>query len=83
MEDFTKIQVSAKTYWGFNIEIPNNKLYLMTNNEIVEQIKKEMISFFKKHNLEELKEGVNNLNLHIHGPISFGDIIYVCDHGDH
>jgi molecular chaperone GrpE (heat shock protein) len=52
----------------------------MTNNEIVEQIKKEMISFFKKHNLEELKEGVNNLNLHIHGPISFGDIIYVCDH---
>jgi hypothetical protein len=80
MEDSTKIQVSAKTYWGFNIEIPNNKLYLMTNNEIVEQIKKEMISFFKKHNLEELKEGVNNLNLHIHGPISFGDIIYVCDH---
>jgi hypothetical protein len=81
MEDSTKIQVSAKTYWGFNIQIPNNKLYLMTNNEIVQQIKKEMISFFKKHNLEELKEGVNNLNLHIHDPISFGDTIYVCDHG--
>jgi len=82
MEDSTKIQVSAKTYWGFNIEIPNNKLYLMTNIEIVEEIKKKMITFFKNHNLEELKEGVNNLNLHIHGPISLGQTIYVCDHGE-
>jgi hypothetical protein len=82
MEDSTKIQVSAKTYWGFNIEIPNNKLYLMSNIEIVEEIKKKMITFFKNHNLEELKEGVNNLNLHIHEPISLGQTIYVCDHGE-
>ena len=82
MGDYTKIQVSAKTYWGFNIEIPNNKLALMTDIDIVEEIKKKMIAFFKKHNLEELKEGVNNLNLHIHDQISAGQTIYVCDHSD-
>jgi len=80
MEDYTKIQVSAKTYWGFSIYIPNKKLSLMNENEIVEEIKNKMITFFKNHNLEELKEGVNNLNLHIHEPISFGQTIYVCDH---
>jgi len=83
MEDCTKIQISAKTYWGFNIKIPNNKLSLMTDIDIVEEIKKEMITFFKNNNLEELKEGVNNLNLHIHDQISTGSTIYVCDHGDH
>jgi hypothetical protein len=82
MEDSTKIQVSAKTYWGFNIEIPNNKLVLMTEFDIIEEIKKKMITFFKNHNLEELKEGVNNLNLHIHGQILTGTTIYVCDHED-
>lgn len=82
MEDSTKIQVSAKTYWGFNIEIPNNKLSLMNEIDIVEEIKKKMITFFKKHNLEELKEGINNLNLHIHEPICLGQTIYVCDHGE-
>ena len=81
MGDYTKIQISAKTYWGFNIKIPNNKLALMTDNDIVEEIKKEMIAFFKIHNLEELKEGINNLNLHIHDQILTGSTIYVCDHG--
>jgi len=80
MDDYTKIQVSAKIYWGFNIEIPNNKLSLMSENDIVQEIKLAMITFFKKHNLEELKEGVSNLNLHIHDTFSSGRTIYVCDH---
>ena len=82
MENYTKVQVSAKTYWGFNIEIPNNRLVEMLENDIVEEIKNKMIAFFKKYNLEELKEGVSKLNLHIHDPIDIGKTIYVCDHDD-
>jgi len=79
--NFTKVQISAKIYWGFNIEIPNNRILLMSNEEIVEEIKNCMLSFFKIYNLEELREGVKNLSLHIHDrPQSIGDIIYVCDH---
>jgi hypothetical protein len=81
MEEYTIVQVSAKIYWGFNIKISNNKLPLMSEIEIVEEIKDSMRKFFKKYNLEELKEGVNELNLHIHVPIVLGKTIYVCDHG--
>jgi len=77
---YTKIQVSANIYWGFNIEIPNNKLELMSETDIVEEIKNRMRAFFKKHNLEELREGISKLNLHIHDPIEIGRTIYVCDH---
>ena len=82
MEEYTIVQVSAKIYWGFNIKISNNKLILMSETDIVEEIKESMRRFFKKYNLEELKEGVNELNLHIHGPFDIGKTIYVCDHGN-
>ena len=79
--NFTKVQISAKIYWGFNIEIQNNRIVLMSNEEIVDEIKNFMLSFFKIYNLEELRDGVKNLSLHIHDrPQSIGDTIYVCDH---
>ena len=53
----------------------------MSNEEIVDEIKNFMLSFFKIYNLEELRDGVKNLSLHIHDrPQSIGDTIYVCDH---
>jgi len=80
MIEYTKIQISAKLYWGFNIEIPNNRLITMTKNEIVDEIKSFMKTFFELYNLEELKNGIDLLNLHIHDDIIIGQTIYVCDH---
>ena len=53
----------------------------MSEIDIVEEIKDSMRKFFKKYNLEELKEGINELNLHIHDQVVLGKTIYVCDHG--
>ena len=78
--DFTKVQISAKIYWGFNIKISNNKIIIMSEQEIIEEIKNSMKIFFKIHGLEELKQGIEKLNLHIHDRPALGQIIYVCDH---
>jgi hypothetical protein len=81
MNNYTKIQISAKIYWGFNIEILNEKLNIMDDKDIVNEIKSIMKTFFLLHGMEELKEGVDKLNLHIHDrPTSLGQTIYVCDH---
>jgi hypothetical protein len=80
MIEYTKIQISAKLYWGFNIEIPNNRLITMTKDEIVDEIKSFMKTFFELYNLEELKNGIDLLNLHIHDDIIIGQTIYVCEH---
>ena len=81
MSNYTKIQISAKTYWGFNIEILNNTLNTMSDQDIVNEIKSSMKTFFLFYGMEELKEGVDKLNLHIHNrPTSLGETIYVCDH---
>ena len=63
------------------LTMQNNRIVLMSNEEIVDEIKNFMLSFFKIYNLEELRDGVKNLSLHIHDrPQSIGDTIYVCDH---
>jgi len=80
MEKYTKIQISAKTYWGFSIDIPDRRLVGMNETDIVEEIKSFMKIFFSIHNLEDLKEGIANLNLHIHQDIVPGKTIYVCSH---
>jgi hypothetical protein len=79
-DNHTKVQISAPTYWGFNIDFPNNKIIRMSEKDIIEEMKVFMKTFFKIHNLEELKQGVDNLNLHIHGKITIGETIYLCDH---
>jgi hypothetical protein len=79
-DNYTKVQISAPTYWGFNIDFPNNKIITMSEKDIIEETKVLMKKFFKIHNLEELKEGVDKLNLHIHQTIIIGETIYLCDH---
>jgi len=78
MEKYTKIQISAKTYWGFSIDIPDRRLINMNETEIIEEIKSLMKIFFSLYNLQDLKEGVDFLNLHIHQDIVPGRTIYVC-----
>ena len=52
----------------------------MSEKDIIEEMKVFMKTFFKIHNLEELKEGVDKLNLHIHQKITIGETIYLCNH---
>jgi hypothetical protein len=81
MNNYTKIQISAKIYWGFNIEILNDKVNIMSDKDIINEIKSIMKTFFLLYGMEELKEGVDKLNLHIHDrPTLLGQTIYVCDH---
>ena len=47
----------------------------MSETDIIEEMKVFMKTFFKIHNLEELKQGVDNLNLHIDGKITIGETI--------
>lgn len=53
----------------------------MTSDEIIKEIKIYMKNFFETHNLYILKQGVDNLKLHIHEDISNDkNIIYLCNH---
>jgi hypothetical protein len=76
----TILQISAKIYWGFKIEV--TKKFIVSNNidDIILHMKTQMKKFFKLHNLVELLEGVDNLNLHIHNYDVEDPIIYLCDH---
>ena len=78
--NYTTVQISAKIYWGFNIEIPNFKIVTMSDKDIIDEIENFMKTFFKIHGLDELTEGIDKLNLHIHDRPPLGQTIYVCDH---
>ena len=80
MDNYTKVQISAKIYWGFNIEIPNVRIVTMSDKDIIDEIETFMKTFFNIYNLEELRSGIDNLNLHIHDRPPLGQTIYVCDH---
>lgn len=75
----TKIQISANIYNGFSIDIDNKRLSNMSEKDIIDEIKNIMKVFFLLHNLYELSNGVDNLNLHIHQDIIPSEIIYVCE----
>jgi hypothetical protein len=80
---FIIIQVSAKTYWGFQYKVPLIYALNISQESLARETQMYMKNFFDIHNLEELKQGVDNLNLHIHNPILSTDkVIYACDH-DH
>lgn len=76
----TIIQISAKIYWGFQVNISKDLLRTMKVDDIIIHVKNKMKSFFKTHNLLELQEGVDNLNLHIHNFNIKDPVIYLCDH---
>ena len=50
-DNHTKVQISAPTYWGFNIDFPNNKIITMSEKDII-----EAFSVFKKDKKEEEKK---------------------------
>ena len=76
----TILQISAKIYWGFQVNISKDLLSSMLIDDIIIYVKNEMKNFFKTHNLLELQEGVDNLNLHIHNFNIKDPVIYLCDH---
>jgi len=82
MSELITLQISAKIYWGFNIKIERNLLNEMTHKQVIDYMKIQMKDFFQYHNLLELKEGIDELNLHIHGNFDFNNvnILYLCDH---
>ena len=76
----TILQISAKIYWGFQVNISKDLLSSMRIDEIISYVKNQMKNFFKTHNLLELQEGIDNLNLHIHNFNNEDQVIYLCDH---
>ena len=81
--NFTTVKVIAKTYKGFQYKIKNNKFIKMNFDEIVNETKTVMKSFFKQHNLTDLENGIDVLEFHFHDDIPFNrPIIYLCDN-DH
>lgn len=78
---FITIQVSAKTYWGFQYKVPIIYAMNVSSEILVKELKTNMKNFFSTHNLQELKEGIDKLDLHIHHNIQQSDtIIYACCH---
>jgi hypothetical protein len=82
MPKYIKVQISAKTYWGFNVEFEKERLRGMTNEDIIKEMINHMKTFFYIHNLEELNNGVDKLNLRL--PENFDldmyETIFICDH---
>ena len=76
---FIIIQVSAPIYWGFQYNIPLDYALSVTSDTIAKETKQYMKNFFHSHHLEELKEGVDKLNLCLHSDIQPNDtIVYIC-----
>ena len=74
-------QISSPIYSGFQYIIPKSNIQNMTSDEIIKEIKIYMKNFFETHNLYILKQGVDNLKLHIHEDITADkNIIYICNH---
>lgn len=78
---FITIQVSAPIYWGFQYKIPLMYAMNTSSSDLTQELKTHMKNFFNSHNLQELKEGVDKLDFHIHHTIQEDDtIIYACCH---
>ena len=83
MIKFITFQISAETYSGFQYKIPYNICKNMTNEDIIKEIKINMKHFFTyPHDFYLLRNGIDDLQLHIHDdrPFNSNDIVYVCNH---
>lgn len=78
----TTFQISTPIYWGFRLEFDNSYLDFLTSQHIIKEITSHMKAVFHSLNLEELKEGVDKLNLYIHEPIVRNQVNFVCDHNN-
>ena len=77
------IQISDEFFWGFNIII--NLDNYKTFDELAILLKNELITFLRRHNLLNLLDMANKLNLHNHMYKNYEDlyrndydIIYFC-----
>ena len=78
---FITIKISDPIYWGFTYKIPLEYALSVEKQVIVEEMKKYMKNFFASHNLINLQEGVDKLNLHLHQEITNTNTeIYICTH---
>ena len=78
---FITIQVSAPTYWGFQYKVPLDYAISVTPESLAKETQTHMKNFFETHNLQELRDGVDLLNLHFHQAITPSDtVVYLCDH---
>ena len=78
---FISIKISDPIYWGFTYTIPLEYALSVEKNVIVEEMKKYMKNFFGSHNLINLQQGVDKLNLHLHQDITdINTEIYICTH---
>ena len=74
--------VSDDIYWGYKFILPFDYIKSITKKDIIKELKEDMKNFFGSHNLEYLKNGIDNLDLHIDMPNieDNKDIVYICSH---
>ena len=76
---FIIIQVSSPIFLGFQYKIPIEYALSVTSDTISKEIKQYMKNFFHLHNLEELVEKIDKLNLCLHSDIQPNDtLVYIC-----
>jgi hypothetical protein len=88
-----KFQISAQWIWGYQFEIPNDELKLveahLRREFITTYAKKNMIHFFRKHNLLDLSDFVQSIkhmclcgyyNLDDENSANNDEIVYLCYH---
>lgn len=80
MSETINIVISAPIYWGFKYNMNKDLYNLISSNETIKYIKKKMLKFFTKYNLLELKDGVKDLDLHIHDRTPMDNTVYICSH---
>lgn len=77
------IVASAKLFWGFKIEVPNEYSMLSINEQQIlvnAEFKLKLNAFFKQQNLQLLQEEVEKLKLHLHALLIEDTLVYACDH---
>jgi hypothetical protein len=78
-----QVVASAELFWGFSISLPNevSTLSIEEQSSIVNaEMKHQLSAFFLSRNLQLLKEKVDLLTLHLHGPLKHYEKNYACDH---
>jgi hypothetical protein len=80
------VKLSAKLFWGLQIELYEDEVYGLSRDEqsvlITLKAKTKLKCIFRNHGLELLIEEVDKLSLHLHHLLKVNEINYACDH-DH
>ncbi len=79
MTPFIMIQVSDPIFWGYQYRIPRKYFTNENIEDILLELKEDLIFFLKKHNLQALEHKVPNFHIH-QNIVNNNDIIYACSH---